>query len=462
MALTHPARESVLRETLRLGVPAMLGLLSNWGLGLADVYMVGRLATDGIPTRGVSAIANVHIGSTYILAMVITFAALSVGTQAVAARRWGERDRPSAARALTAGLMLALVVSALLLPLYQVSVGWIVDFFTSTNTSVNTAVVTDYLQIRLWAIPALLMLFAMRGWFNGVGNTAVVMALVLVENALNIALNWGLIEGHWGFPRLEESGAALASALASWFGLALLALYTLMARRYADLHLLRRWKTDRVMRRRIARLSLPSFIHLAAAHTGFLIFLGVIVPRTHEGLAAVAASGIVWTTASLSFFVALGFGVAAATMMGQGLGSGDHRFAVRGVWTAVTVAWIINVTIAAGYVIFGRWLTGIFTDDPEVIRLGGWLFVIVASFQFIDNFGIILSEAFKGAGMTLFVMLVETPLNLGLFLGLAWWWGVRLGWGVVGAWAAMIVYAVVFAVIMIVCFRRGLWRRGQA
>lgn len=454
-------RESVLAETLRLGMPAMLGMLSQWVLNLADIHMVGRLAHGATAQRGAESIANVHVGTIFILAMLFTFGALSIGTQAVAARRWGERNHAAAERAMTSGLILAMALSAILLPVYQLIVPWIVETFSPSGQVLDTGVVTGYLRTRFWAIPALLALFVMRGWFNGVGSTAVVMVSALFVNALNILLNWCWIEGHWGFARLEVEGAALASAVATWMGVVFLVVYALTSRRCVEIGLLRRWSIDRALLLRIARLSLPSFIHLGALHTGFLVFHGFIIPRTAEGTAAVAASGIAWNSASLCFFVSYGFGIAAATMLGQGLGSGAIQRARHCVWTACFLGYGGNLMLAVVYVLFGRRIAALFNADPEVIRLTFWLFVIVASFQVLDNFGIILSEAFKGAGMTLFVMLVEVPVNL-MFLVIAWILGVQLDLGVIGAWMAMIVYAIVFALIMIVSFRRGLWQRARA
>ena len=115
-------------------------------------------------------------------------------------------------RLLTVALLiLAMALSAVLLPLYQLIAPWIVELFSPSGEVLDTGVVTGYLRMRFWAVPALLALFVMRGWFNGVGNTAVVMVSALFVNALNILLNWCWIEGHWGFPRLEVQGAALAS-----------------------------------------------------------------------------------------------------------------------------------------------------------------------------------------------------------------------------------------------------------
>lgn len=456
------SNEPVLGDVLRLAVPATLGMISQWVMSIADVGMVSRLAVGATAERGVQAINTVHLGSIFVLAMVITFAALSVGTQAVAARRWGEGDQMAAARTLSSGVLLALAMSAILFPLYESIASWVVHEFTPAREGVNLDGVTMYLRIRLLMVPAVLVLFVGRGWYNGVGKTAVVMANVLLINVLNVGLNALLIEGRFGFPRLEENGAAFASALAVWIGLVHMALHSFLVPRLRALHLLRGWRLDRVLLGRIVRLSIPSFFHLGAAHGGFLIFHSVIIPRTREGALAVAASGIVWNVAAICFMISLGFGIAAATLLGQGLGSGRIERAVRGVWISCWAGFTITMTLAVVFVVFGRFLAARFTSDPEVIHLAGWLFALVATFQAIDNFGIILSEAFKGAGMTLFVMAVELPVNLILFLGLSWWWGIGLGWGVIGAWAPMILYAFSIAIIMIFAFRAGLWRRGRA
>jgi Na+-driven multidrug efflux pump len=305
-------------------------------------------------------------------------------------------------------------------------------------------------------------IFVLNGWLAGIGNTRAIMVVALAMNLFNIAGNWALIEGHWGLPRLEERGAALSSTLGSLLGAALLLAHVARTRAVVGENPLRNWKVNWSMMGRIARLSGPSLIHSACTFTGFTVFLAVIVPRTREGAAGVAASGIVWTSTSLAFFLSFGLGIAAATLMGQSLGRGDVARARRGVWISAGVGLALVLPVMIACVFAGGAVASLFTPDPEVIRLARVLFLIVASFQLFDNFGIILTEAFKGAGMTLFVMLVEVPLNLGLFLGLSVWWGVGLGWGVVGAWAPMVVYVIIYDAVMVTAFHAGLWRRGRA
>lgn len=459
--LTADAMRRAAPEILRLAAPAALGLLSQWVLQLADVYMVGRLAIGATPERGVEAIANVHVGGIYMLALVISFNALAVGAQAVSARRWGENNREAAAHTLDNGVLLALGLSVLLLPVYWLGAEWLVARFTGRQ-AITLPVVVDYLHIRFVAMPALLVLFFCVGWFNGVGNTRVAMMMGLIINALNIAGNWALIEGHWGLPRLEERGAALASALSTWAGLLYVVLYALFARRHRGQRLLRRWQVDPALMGRVVRLSAPSFVHFAAAHLGFLLFLAVIIPATREGSTAVAASGIVWSTASLSFFLTVSFGIAAATVMGQSLGAGDLFRAKCGVWTAALMALAVNVVLSVIYITLGGRIVALISDEPAVVRIGFWLYVIVGSFLITDALAIVLLEAFKGAGMTLFAMAVEVPINLVLFLGLAWWWAIGLDWGVIGGWAAFIVYSLAMAAVVIPAFQCGLWRHGRA
>ncbi|NUP89789.1 MAG: MATE family efflux transporter [Candidatus Sumerlaeia bacterium] len=457
-----PPPRPILGEALRLGVPAVMGMLSHWVLSIADEYMVSRLAIGATPERGYRAIGNVHVASIYVLALVITFNALAVGTQAVAARRWGEGRRDAASGVLRTALVMVLALSALLTPLYIAFAGEMVRLFTGETPSIDRDIVTAYLEIRFWALPAMMAIYVLSGWFAGVGNTVIVMMTALLVNAVNILLNWVLIEGRWGFPRLEERGAALASTIGTHAGLAFMIAYALMSRRFRALNLLRRWRPEREVAGRILRLSAPSFLHYAAVHGGFMVFLAAIIPNTREGAVGVAASAIVWVSTALAFMIAFGFGNAAATLMGQSLGAGDPARARHSVWVCAWVSLAATLPVTLTCALAGPWITSLFTQDPEVIRVSRWLFLIIASFQLLDNFGIILAEAFKGAGLNFFVMVVEVPLNLVLFLSLSWWWGVGLNWGVAGAWGAMIPYVLIFDAVMITAFQRGVWRRGQA
>jgi Na+-driven multidrug efflux pump len=196
--------------------------------------------------------------------------------------------------------------------------------------------------------------------------------------------------------------------------------------------------------------------------TGFLLFIGAIVPRTPDGATGAAAAAIVWHVSGLSYMLSVGFGIAAATMLGQALGSGDLERGRQGVWTAARLGFACCIAVAFVSITCAGPIARFFTQDPDVGRFVFWLLVINAMFQSFDNYGVVIGEAFKGAGMTRFVMMIELPLNLLLFLGLAWYIGVHLGGGVIGAWLPLPLYAVTLGVILIIAFRRGLWKRGRA
>jgi MATE family multidrug resistance protein len=100
----------------------------------------------------------------------------------------------------------------------------------------------------------------------------------------------------------------------------------------------------------------------------------------------------------------------------------------------------------------------IFSDDPEVLALGGPLLLVGAVFQFFDAFGIMADGALRGAGDTRVPFLVRFLLAWGLFVPLAWWLGVYLEGGLTAAWLGGSVYVLVLSTYLVWRFQSGAWR----
>ena len=272
------------------------------------------------------------------------------------------------------------------------------------------------------------------------------MLLALAANALLDPL---LILGVGPFPRLGTGGAALATILTR-AGSVVLG-YRLLRRR----HLIRRVRPSSDVMRAIARIGLPVS---AGGVTFSLIYILLTRVTSQFGTAGLAALGVGHKIESLSFFACIGFGVAAATAVGQNLGAGQPERASRAGHAALRDALVLMSLIGMTFLVIPDQLMHLFTTDPAVVAHGVSYLRIVAVAQLFMALELVLQIAMEGAGYTVWPMVSGVTLT-SMRLPLAWWLHRPLG--LAGVWWAISLTAIARGVVMIGIWRRGTWRRQE-
>ena len=433
------------REIIRLSFPVAIGMLSHTMIQIADTAMVGRLGTTPL--------AAVGLGSLFTHVVLLVFGSLSVGTQAITARRLGERRFEEfggiAFNAFSLSLALGLAVSG---------VGYLLSPWIFSKLSADAEIVrlgTEYLGIRLLGLFSFIAMFALSGFVYGAARVKIDMAVSLVVNACNIVLNYFLIYGHWVFPRLEVRGAAIASVASTLVGLAFYV-------SFVYLRILRRLPppqprlalSARLMGQ-IVRISGPRAIQ-SVSIAGFLIFLSLI---GRIGVRELAISNVIVKAFDFSFMLGISIGAASATLVGRSLGQRNEALAARYGWHSIGIGSVVMGTIGVSFIFFPREILSLFTPDAAAIEKGVVPFRLLGAFQFIDAVGIILSRTLQGVGSTLYVMIAETACMWGVMIPVAYTVIVTLKGSLVMAWCALYLYIVCFASAMFWRFREGGWKR---
>lgn len=446
--MSTPAAPTVtLRALLTLAAPVVLARATQAVIGFSDALMVAPLGDDALTATTGGAINSF---SAVILPMGTVFIVQSFVAQLVGKGRAGEARRYgwyALALSLAAGL-LALVA----LPFIGPVLGWF------PHEPAVRGLMTDYMTIRLTAVAAIVGTEALGNWFGGFGNTAMQMRAGLITMVANIAGNWLLIEGHAGAPAMGVEGAALASALSSWLGLAYLLFEFWRAPSDAPV----RWRWSEV--RAMLRFGLPSGFNWFLEFGAFALFLNVAVAEL--GKIPFAALNVIVQVNSVAFMPAFGVATAGAILAGQSIGAGVHAQVGRIVrlTLGVTAAWMGAIGLI--YLVVPGAVMGLFArDDAELgvtasqlVAVGTPMLAISSAWQLFDAAAMTLSETLRAAGDTAWTLAARVTLAWVIFVPSSLAVVYVFDGGTVAIMLCLVAYLASLAAAMTWRFRSGRWR----
>ncbi|MFW5920675.1 MAG: MATE family efflux transporter [Polyangiales bacterium] len=443
-----PSRDGVatagrprLRRILGLALPIIGGMVSQNVLNLVDTAMVGTLGDEALAAVGFGSFLN-FLTSAFVLG-------LGTGVQAMASRRVGEGAHGETAIPLNGGLVLAVAIAV---PWSALLVWLTPSFYPYLNDDPGVvAAGIPYLQARLFGMAALGMNFAFRGYWNATDRSALYMRTIVVMHVVNIALNWVLIFGKLGAPELGATGAGVASAIAMWVGT--LMYFGLGLRHAREAGFLRGIPT-RASVATMLRVSAPTGVQqmfFAAGMTIFFWIVGLI------GTPQLAATQVVVQLLLVGMLPALGFGLAAASLVGQALGRGHPEDAKLWGWQVARVAFVVVLCIAAPAMIAPELFLRGFIHDTETLAIAITPMRLVAALLPLDAVGMVLMHGLMGAGDTRRTMIVSVGLQWVLFLPASYVLGPTLGFGLVAIWAANVIYRQIQGAIFAVLWHKGAW-----
>jgi multidrug resistance protein, MATE family len=458
----------LVRKVAYLGSFVILAMLTQYFVNAADTLMVGRL--DG-PEATASA-AALGLGMPLYWAIGGFFAAISYGTQAMTGRRFAEGEEHRAGRVLFNAVLVSVFAGALGTAIGYWGSPIAMDFLAEASPE-QKRLGTIYVQLRTLGIGGMVVTFAFKAFFDGIGRTYVHLIAAVVMNLVNVGLNYLLIYGNdtLGIPAMKVAGAGLASMLSTYLGLAIMIAVSLAPRlnkrfRFIDWHNLRANLDGQVIRT-IIRLMLPAGSATLILMTGFLLFFKFVGQIDAAAGAAAgedantfsAATKILMDVAAVCFMPLLAFGTATATAVAQSLGAGKPNLAARYAWDSVRVGILAMVPFFLAFMLVPEQIIGLWAPhDPAVAAAGASSLRLVAASLPMLVVSLILSQSLYGAGANVFVMVVEGALHFGCLVPLSWFLGPYLGLGLEGIWTAALVYVWGLGIAMTVKFLGKGWR----
>jgi putative MATE family efflux protein len=441
--VTRHTTGSVDRAILRLALPSIGGLAFAMLFNLVDAFFVGRLGPRALAAVSASAFIYWALDS---IAEIPT-----IGGRAALARTVGADNDAASRRATAATVTLAL---ALGLVCAGVGLASLDAIFQVMGLEPDVRRLGEaYLGVLFLGVHGILLLRTTEGLLQGSGDARTPMLLHVGALVLNIGLDPLLIFGLGPVPALGVRGAAIATVLCQALG-GVAGLWILGRRGLLRRPAPRSWNEERREILGVLGIGAPlGSISLAFS----LVYVGLTRIVSRFGTPAVAALGIGHRVESLAYLVAVGFGAAAGSLVGQNLGAGQVDRAARTVRRILVMVSLAVLPLAVGYLAGAERIAAVFVQDTTTVAHAARYLRIAAVSQVTMAWWVVVAGASGGAGRTLAATRVVAPGVLGR-LPVAWLVARPGLLGVDGVWWTVTGTAVLNGVLLLGWWSRGRWR----
>ncbi len=377
-----------IRATLVLGTPLVLAQLAQMSIGVTDTIMLGWLGTKELA-------AGTLAFQTYFVFLIfgLGFASAMVPLIAGALGKGDERQVRRSARMGLWGLAGLAVV-------FMVPLWFTRDILIAFGQSAELAQLAEhYMRIAQWSLLPALMLVGLRSFLTAVERAQEVFWITLFTAVLNGFLNYALIFGNFGAPRLGLEGAAIATLIANTLGALVTFIFISRDRRLRSYALFNRvWRPDWPALREVVRLGVPISLTIFAEvglFTASSLMMGWI------STIALAAHGIALQLASLSFMIPLGLAQAASVRVGNAHGRESPKDIGLAGNAATGLALCFAIVAALLFWLVPSPLISLFLDHENadaglVLAYAVPLIWVAAAFQIVDALQVVSAGNLRG------------------------------------------------------------------
>ena len=464
------ADRGTVRAVLVFGIPLVLGMGFHALFNLVDLWIVGKLGT--------AALAAVTIATMINTVPMVICNGISTSSIAFIARSIGFRNLRRANEVMKQSFWLVILLSVVLGVLPFLYARDLIVLFQGKGADVVEPA-TEYLAVMSLGTITMFVLMQITAVLRAVGDGVWPMILLVGANVVNIVLDWALVFGKWGFPCLGAPGAAYATVIAR--GIFCVPGVLVLMRGKGGLKLtFGSLKLKVQVMWRLLRVGMPAstqWVIRLLAYLAMLWIVGDAAAGAHFGKTAQAAFGVGLRLDLFAIFSGFGWGAAASTLVGQNLGRGRPDQAAKSTWIAVWLNVAMMAGIGAAYFLFAPFLIRFFGADSEVVDLGAvvagdgtfqevvavgttYIRIIVFSYVFVA-IALVLAQALNGAGSTRTPMFIDAVGLLLIQLPLAFYLSRRPGLGLTGVWYAIVASNAFMAIIYLVWFKIGRWKKKE-
>jgi putative MATE family efflux protein len=441
---------SVLHKLLKISVPTMLGFLFQSGYEIIDMIWIGRISSTAI--AGVT----IFIGIFWLVDVLNTI----IGNSSISliSQNYGTGSKENTSIAIEQTLafkgLVAIIAAIIVLLILKPAL----HFFSDDPVVIKSAL--DYGYIRVFFLPILFSSFTVNTAFRCLGEGRKPMIVMVIAAIVNLVLDpilmFDVVPGtHIPGFGLGVFGAALATVISTMVAFVIAFYMLLQQKDKVDIQFKRMFKLNKEMDKKLITIGLPNGLEMLTRNVSGLITLKLV---HYYGTAAVATLGIGMKLFNFGLMPLIGLTMGAGAMTGQALGDENVDRAEETVKTAARVGLFFSMIFGFIAMVYASWIIRLFTDDPEVIRLGEQMIRIFAPSLMVLALGFGYGAVFNASGYNI-PYFVSTVISKWLFHVPVLFLGVIVfKWPLLVVWLTYLLSDTVEVVCLLVQYRMGKWR----
>jgi MATE family multidrug resistance protein len=423
------------KATLFLAYPVVLSQLGHIMVGVVDTAMVGQIGTV---QQAAVALSN----SLYTLVLVFGLG-VSYGITPLVAAADSSKNYSESAELLKHGVVINTILGILLF-LLLFSLSPVLNLFQQKQEVVDLAI--PFLNVMMLGMIPLCIFSGFKQFTEGLSFTKIAMLITVGSNLLNILLNYLMIFGHWGFPKMGLMGscwASFISRVAMAIAMFSYVYYNKPFRVYREGF---RFKNiSKELTKKILAIGIPSGLQWffeVGAFAFAVIMIGWISPK------AQAAHQIALSLAATTYMMASGLSAAASVRVGNQSGLKNKEGVRTAGFSAFVIVMVFMGLMATSFILLRNYLPSLFTKDADVINIASSLLVIAAFFQLSDGIQVVGLGALRGVKDVKIPTVITLIAYWVIGLPMSYVFGFKLNMGVQGIWYGLSI-GLTFAAILL-------------
>ena len=440
------------RQVLAISLPLVASMGSITLMQFTDRVFLANYSVDAIAAAMPAGIAS--------FTFIAFFMGVSTYTNAFVAQYTGAGDFGRVGSALWQGIWFSIFSACLLASLFFISK----PLFSLIGHSPPIQVLeSEYFNVLTLGAGLVVTSSAMACFYTGRGLTWTVMLVNMTGAAVNIPLDYCLINGIGPFPEMGILGAAIATVTASASIVLLFLILIFSPKNRKNFATWTNRRLDPELFRRLLRYGIPSGIQFFLEVFGFTFFIQML---GRIGDLELAVSNIALSIQNLSFLPMVGFHIGTVTLVGQAMGKGRPEEGAYAAISAFHITMAYMLCVAAIFIFLPKPLLCLFQSNrysdvqfAQILHLGATLMRFVALFCFFDAMNLVFSGALKGAGDTRFIMWTIGALSIGVMIVPVYVAVEIMGAGLYTVWILATLYGASLGTAFLLRYGNGKWKQ---